>query len=351
MGGGRPQRSVGLDIARSLAVLFVITSHFFLNSDFQKTDFGGIEMFIFSIGQTLFMANVPLFLLLTGYLNLNKTISRKYYSGWKKVVTSYLLISFITIIVCKYYFGDTYTIFQWIHKITDFSAINYAWYIEMWLGLFLIIPFLNILWHAIGSRRNHLFLIAVVIVLTALPSFCNRYNLHIVPAFWAGIWPLMYFFIGAYIRTYKPRIDKKILILIAVVLCLINPVFNAIFVHGRPMMHIAANTEGILLMPLPVIIFLLVYQADVKSSVARRIFTSVSVLSLDIYLFSYIFDRLYYPMIGKWIGGAEPHFTIWFVLAVTAVFSSAWACSWLKDYILALPAHIKKKTGPEAVAD
>lgn len=332
-------------------MLFVITSHYFLNSDFQKTNFSGIEMFIFSIGQTLFMANVPLFLLLTGYLNLNKKISRKYYSGWKKVVTSYLLISFITILISKYYLGDSYTVFQWIHKITNFSAIGYAWYIEMWLGLFLIIPFLNILWHALGTRRNHMFLVAVIVVLTALPSFCNRYNIHVIPAFWEGIWPLMYFFIGAYIRTYSPRIDKKLLILSAVVLCLINPIFNALFVHGRPMMHIAANTEGILLMPLPVIIFLLAYQAEVKSTIATRIFTSVSVLSLDIYLFSYIFDRLYYPMIGNWIGAAEPHFTILFILAVTAVFTSAWACSWLKDALMVLPTQFKKKTRHETVTD
>jgi len=350
MGGGKPRRSVGLDIVRSLAIFFVIASHFFLNSDFGKTDFAGFEMFVFSIGQTLFMANVPLFLMLTGYLNLNKVISRKYYGGWKKVVVSYLVISVITILVCKYYLGDSHTILQWLHKITDFSAISYAWYIEMWLGLFLIIPFLNITWHAIGSRRHHRILIAVVVLVTALPSFCNRYGLHVVPAFWVGTWPLMYFFIGAYIRTYKPVVDKKLLLLVAAMLCLINPIFNALFVSGRPMMHIAANTAGILLMPLPVIIFLLVYQVDVKSTIAKRIFKSISVLSLDIYLFSYIFDRLYYPLIGGYIGTAEPHFTLWFVLAVTAVFGSAWLCSWIKEAVFAIPARIGRKTMP-AIAD
>ena len=55
-------------------------------------------MFLQGMGRTLFLVNVPLFLIITGYLNLNKVISRKYYSGMVSVLLSYIFISAVTII-------------------------------------------------------------------------------------------------------------------------------------------------------------------------------------------------------------------------------------------------------------
>ena len=69
-------RIIGLDLVRSCAILFVIAGHFFvLNTPFKNTDFGGFSMFLQAMSIPLFMTGVPLFLLLTGYLNINKTVS------------------------------------------------------------------------------------------------------------------------------------------------------------------------------------------------------------------------------------------------------------------------------------
>lgn len=47
-------RLPGLDIVRSLAILFVITGHFFLNTDFFKSSYSGVNLFIQSVCLTLF---------------------------------------------------------------------------------------------------------------------------------------------------------------------------------------------------------------------------------------------------------------------------------------------------------
>ncbi|WP_241147744.1 acyltransferase family protein [Barnesiella sp. An55] len=78
-------RIVGLDLIRSFAILFVIAGHFFvLNTPFRSTTFGGFSMFIQALFNPLFQTGVPLFLLLTGYLNTNKTVSKQYYKGGAK---------------------------------------------------------------------------------------------------------------------------------------------------------------------------------------------------------------------------------------------------------------------------
>ena len=142
LGGGQKScqnRIIGLDLVRSCAILFVIAGHFFvLNTPFKNTDFGGFSMFLQAMSIPLFMTGVPLFLLLTGYLNANKTVSKRYYKGCIRVLASYFLFSLLTILFRKYYLQEDLTWAKWILKIFDFSAIPYAWYIEMWIGLFLL---------------------------------------------------------------------------------------------------------------------------------------------------------------------------------------------------------------------
>ena len=62
-----------------------------------------------------------------------------------------------------------------ILSILDFSADSYAWYIEMYIGLFLIIPFLNILWNNLNDVGRK-WLIITLLGLTALPSLLNCWD-------------------------------------------------------------------------------------------------------------------------------------------------------------------------------
>ena len=165
-------------------------------------------MFLQAMSIPLFMTGVPLFLLLTGYLNINKTVSKRYYKGCIRVLASYFLFSLLTILFRKYYLQEDLTWAKWILKIFDFSAIPYAWYIEMWIGLFLLTPFLNMLYKAIPTRWQKQILILTLYAMTALPDLLNRYGLHLVPGFWASCYPLTFFFAGSYIHEYKPRFES-----------------------------------------------------------------------------------------------------------------------------------------------
>ena len=60
-------RAVGLDLVRTLAILFVISGHFIsLNTPFRQTIFEGVSMFIQGSANPLFATGVPLFIMLTG---------------------------------------------------------------------------------------------------------------------------------------------------------------------------------------------------------------------------------------------------------------------------------------------
>lgn len=329
-------RSAGLDIVRTLAITFVVGGHFFLHTSFNRTEFSGAEMFALGMGQTLSLTNVCLFMMLSGYLNINKKPSKPYYKGGIRVLVSYLLFSVLTVAFRKYYLDEELSWWQWAMKITDFSAIPYGWYIEMWIGLFLLTPFLNILWHGIDNKRNKLLLIATLFVMAALPDFTNRYGMYLSPGYWrTAAYPLLYFFLGCYVREYQPVVDRKIMGGGILLLCLVNPLFNALFVRHHTMLHIIGGPCGIVVVPLTVFVFLMFYKMDVKSDKLKKSLKSVSILSLDMYLVSYMFDAFYYPFFAEHVFCGKTLFALTFITVVPAVFLSSYAAAWVKNRIFA----------------
>lgn len=290
-------------------------------------------MFIQALFNPLFQTGVPLFLLLTGYLNSNKIVSKRYYKGCVRVLVAYLFFSIITILFRKYYLHEDLSWLKWILKIFDFSAIPYAWYIEMWIGLFLLTPFLNMMYKAIPSQRQKQILILTLYVMTALPDLFNRYGLHLAPGFWASCYPLTFFFAGSYIHEYRPRVDSWKLWLIMLLLCMINPVFNVLFVHNHTLIQIAGGPWGVFGTVVAIAFFLLFYQTDFKSPVLRKRLTKISLLSLDMYLCCYIFDALVYPYFMDRYFVSQSQFGIYFFIIVPILFAGSSVMAWAKDIL------------------
>lgn len=299
-------------------------------------------MFLQGMARTLFMVNVPLFLILTGYLNLNKRVSRSYYGGMVAVVLSYLVISVVTIFFREHWGGDHYSPIRWVLKITDFSAISYAWYIEMWIGLYLLTPFLNIMWSNISTRRHKHVLIGTLYLLCALPDMFNRYGVHLVPGYWELVYPCAFFFIGAYIREYQPKIGSGKLILFILACCLINPVFNSIFVKNHSMIQIVGDGNGMIGMPLATAVFLLVYRSDVKWGWVNRALASVSKRSLDMYLCSYMFDVMAYSYFISHYYENQGQFGMWIFVVVPIVFMLSYIFAEVKHALFKL-LHLPTK--------
>lgn len=199
------ERYIGIDIIRVCAITFVVAGHFFMNSGFSEAPFEGVSMFIQGVAKSFFGMGVPLFLMMTGYLNGHKEVNLAYYRSGTRVLVSYLFFSLFTILFRQYYLGQDLSWLQWGHSILAFDAIPYGWYIEMWIGLFLLTPFLNILWRNIPNHRQKLILLGSLYVMTSLPDLSNRYGLHLLPGFWQGGYPLLFSSPGVIFVNINPR--------------------------------------------------------------------------------------------------------------------------------------------------
>lgn len=331
-------RFTGLDLIRSFAVFFVIAGHFFINTDFGKASYGNWEMILLATGHRLFSISVPLFLIITGYLNLSKKLTKKYYNSGVRVIVSYLVISLVTIAFLVHHNHIHLTITQWLLKITGFTAISYGWYIEMWTGLFLLTPFLNTLWHSLETQRRQITLIATLFLLTALPSFTNRPSAQLLPDFWTFMYPLLFFYIGAYIRQYQPVVKPYAALAILVSLCMVNPMLNLIS-SGSGMSP--GNPFAVMGTLIATVFFLLLYRIQISNSFLRLALKKISVYSLDMYLVSYMFDLLLYQKL-------QPHYMDAgylkaFMLITPCVFLCSLAFAGCKDLIFKLAVSLYQR--------
>lgn len=280
-------RICGLDLIRVVAIFFVIAGHFFvLHTSLMSVPFNDLCLFVQATLKDIFGVGVPLFIMLTGYLNSNKTPTRKYYKGMLRVLVAYLVFSIITILFRKYYIGEDLTWLQWTMKILDYSAIPYAWYIEMWIGLALLTPFLNYMYKAIPSKNQKLLLLASLFVMTSLPDLFNRYGMYLVPAYFAkAAYPLLFYFAGTFIREYQPRIKHWQGWALVMSMSMVTPLFNiAVFRGNSDLVQIAGGPGGVFHSWIALAIFLMLYKKDVSNPPLKRWITHCSLVSLEMYL-------------------------------------------------------------------
>lgn len=323
------QRSFSLDLIRSLALITVVGVHFFLNSGFNEAPFSGGGNFIQGLLAAINRAfgDARMFMILTGYLCINKQLSRKYYKGLIRIVVTYLVISVVTWAVLS----DDHSISELILGTTAFKIIGYSWYVEMYIGLFLIIPFMNVLLKELfkDRRKTHLLLITLAL-LSGLPKLVNRSGIELLPDYWVECgYPLFFYAMGAYIRHYQPEVKHKALVIGSLVLiCLLSPVMSIVANHFNPayQFHLwYGKSYSIVGLYTTTAVFMLMYKMDCKSETIRKAVSFFSKHTYDMYLFSFLFDSLLYPIVMERYFTTQGAFGLWFVpmVAMTVGFSLA----------------------------
>ena len=168
-------RIVQMDLIRLIALFCVNSVHFFLHCGYYKLEIDNLQMYLMTIIRSASTIGVPLFMILSGYLLRSKRIESYKYSKIIRIIVIYILASIANILYKHIFLGYYSTLKDAIKSIFDFSGANYSWYVEMYLGFFLLIPFLNVVWNGIDKRKRKI-LIVSLIFLTALPGVVNVYN-------------------------------------------------------------------------------------------------------------------------------------------------------------------------------
>lgn len=343
----KKSRDINLDVLRCIAALGVVSVHFFLNAGFYQEIISGRRMVIMTGMRTLFMYCVPVFILLTGYLMNKKTFSRKYYKGILHTLGIYVIVSLICILYRILYWKEEMTLRSIVGSIFNFTGDPYAWYIEMYIGLFLVIPFLNVLYHGMKSKREKQALILTFFILITLPSIFNISGRKVIPDWWTGMWPVLYYFAGCYLREYPLELSaRKNIVLLGGVWGL-SFGFNVYRSYGnyfeRAMYDEWYGWENVLI---SILLFSLVKNMNLSAmpDMAKRVIQKISELSLGIYLCSWISDQIVYKVLNENV--TEMAYRLnYFPVVVGAVFLTSVVLSFLADAIYMVLFRMGKVIG------
>lgn len=341
----RLTRDTGLDVTRILAFLSVISVHFFIGAEFYKNQVVGEKMYVMTMIRTLSMTCVPLFMLLTGYLTCRKEMELtpkgyiKYVIKLRHVLLTYLFATLVNQAYLKWGEGVQLSAVEVLKNVVGF--FGYGWYVEMYIGLYLLIPFFAVLTRSLDKRSLAIFT-SVLAVLTVVPSLFNVFDYSsfssflsgeskkLFPDWWAKIYPVTYWFIGAYLRKYvdiKKLNTLKITVLLGVSVIVFG-IFNIIKSNGETFVWGTHNDWGSFENTVDsVLVFLLVNSVSRKKQLSARKSAFLKLLSeatFGAYLVSYCFDRIMYGALNKVIPMIYDRFVFYpFCVVTVAVLSLA----------------------------
>ena len=292
-------RDFGADVVRIYAVIMVLTLHFFLRNGFYDREMNDIWGILVMTVRSVSLCCVPLFIVLTGYLKCGKEWNAKYYCSLLPILLSFVLISLIHLPYKIFYGKEERSVAEWILQFFGFKLATYSWYVGMYIGLFLLIPLLNKVWAGCRTQRAHIGVVLTLCAVTFLPAAVNLLitaDTNLLPAYFSKMYYISYYFIGCYIRTYKPKVKHWVLWVIIVLVGAGISVSNMLtrtdpadFYTG-----FSASYDHILTALLTTCTFLSLYQIRCTKYGARWIAAKISNIVFEIYLCSYLPDRIIY---------------------------------------------------------
>jgi len=329
------KRETGLDIVRFLAILFVVSVHFFLNTKFYETPIAGESMYFQVFLQAIFMSCIPLFLMLTGYFSTKVDLSWKFFKKLLPILGVYIFYSILSIIYRRYHLGEVKGIRTWLLEILTFKADAYSWYVNMYIGLFLMSPFLNIIFNNLKSKREHQILLGVFLFISAVPNFLNGRFISIMnfPTYWAEFYPVGYYFVGSYIREYKPKMKKSHAVGILFLLLIFETFFECYVPKGSAFITYMGPFGSLMRLIVSFFIFIIFYDAEIKNKMVKAFITAGSMLSFDIYLASYISDKIVYEYVYKYIYTTQNRIVLLIIPIVLASFLMALAVGFIRSRV------------------
>lgn len=315
-------RKSGLDVVRCVALLFIIGVHFFYYNGYYWKAQVGVSMFVADMVRWLTFSCVSIFIMLTGYLKAEKKYDREHYKGLVAVIVTWIVTSIICLIFKEAYLNKGQSFGRNLLDFFQFKGADYAWYIELYIGLFMLIPFLNEMFGWNKSKKYHVGLLITLVFTAFVPALVNDVSNEVLkdslpsnvtgeifPNYFAAVWPFAYYFCGCFIRKYKPKVNKLLCVVIVVIFGAMRAARTFICAKGGNFYDgIGGGYTDFYVGVMTVFVFLLFYNLEIKNNLLKRILAHISQRALHIYLLSSIADALFNPLI---INYNEPMYYWW----------------------------------------
>jgi len=254
-------------------------------------------MFVMTMIRNFSMICVPLFMILTGYLSRHFVYDKKHVLRFLHILSVYALSTLVCKLYRTWFWGSELSLKSFIYGLIDFSGAPYAWYVEMYLGMLLMIPLLNAGWRGLSGRDKKIALGGFLILSCGYTVFPDRSFFD----YWSALYPVAYYFVGAYLAENRPQVKKRILALLLVPSAVLLALASYVRDYGTMFRAQAYVGHGsVYVLAVTLLFFVLLQKLDLSAmpkGIAWLI-RQAAKATLPAYLVSYCFDgSVYEPLI------------------------------------------------------
>lgn len=293
------KRNASLDIIRGFAVVLVACLHSIGNGSLTANHISGVSGYLLTGLWLLSASCVPLFLMLSGYLQNRKMPTVKYYVNYLHIYIPYLLLGVISLTVGALYTHQSLSARDFVSSLVNFYTCEYSWFVMMYTGLYLLIPFLNAMYHSLETKRQKLLLIFSFFALSHLPSIVDSY-INIYSVWWKNLYPVTFYLLGAYCSEYPPAKKPSFYFKWLAGLLVVFSMYDVFYLHGDGSSATYYGYENYQVLLVCFLIFCGISSLDTEKRPAFLIKCTegISKLSLYTFLLSGITDDILYPVVA-----------------------------------------------------
>ncbi len=191
----KKEKQANYELMRILSMFMIVFWHV-LGNNVPVDSLNPTLSFCFRLLQTCIVVHVNSFVLLTGYFSTKKTTTwRKalsiFFTSWSYRVAFACLLLFTAWVPLSH--------IQFFQEIMPFDLINY-WFINCYLVLLLLVPFLNILIQHMTERQHKALLCVSFLLFSIIPFLTNQST--VANNGYTIIQFVFIYFVGAYFKKY-----------------------------------------------------------------------------------------------------------------------------------------------------
>ena len=339
------ERNLNLDLIRCVALLMVPIMHSLDHTGlYDQQLYGAANQSMIAV-KTLFTTCIPLYVMLSGFLNNRKALSARYYLGLIRILGVYLICG-IACLAFEQCSGIAHrSPAEMVSALVNFSCCDYAWYMLMYFGLFLMIPFLNMAYYGLKTQKQKLVLVATFFALSVLPSLLNLY-FQLYSLWWTRFYPLCYYFTGAYLSEYMPkaRPGKWAAALLAFLAAYSVFFYFHYDANGAALIGVYQDTFPVYILSVLLFVTLFHLPLGTVPGPVAALLRKVSDLTLPAYLLTWITDSLIYPRLMAAVPAGPARYP-WLLLTVPLSLISALLMAQVVDWIFAPVNRLTKNLG------
>lgn len=292
-------RESGIELLRILAAAGVVFSHYCNEGGIFSDSIGGGNYLILSLIRSFTISSVDIFVLITGYFlcaTNKRSIGKPL--GLLLQVVFYALVIYVVLMLCGV---ESFSVKHLVGKLVPAN-----WFITLYVVLFLISPYINVVINNFTEKDWKVFLITVLTFFSICPMILGVTESFGYPldslstightgnaAGYSLINFITLYCVGAYIRLcdITEKVSAKVTIIIATACAIILWLMRMIPINSTPW-HIAGWYDNIFCIVLAASLFI----TFKKIQISNGIINAVAKAALSVYIIHYSLFVLVNPV-------------------------------------------------------